>query len=561
MVKGSFIFVLHSHLPYVRKKGKWPHGEEMLFEAMVETYIPLIQALKELLNEGYHPKLTISLTPILLEQLGDAYLNGEFEKYLAVKIRACENDIKIYSGPKVIKDPEDRKKHQEIAIFYKNFYLRGKKLFEEYGKDLTKTFKELQDDGVLDIITSSATHAYLPLYEQIESIREQIKIGAATYRKYFGMNPTGIWLPECGYRPVIHNSDGTIRFPGFEDLLAEEQIQYFFTDAHVFSNANQIVTKETKLTGPYNFQQIVYEEEMMADIIDGKPTSKPYRVGKSNVKVFARDMTTSLQVWSGEYGYPGDYYYREFHAKDAISGLQYCRITHHGELGGKQLYEPLMAQQKVKEHARHFARLVEERIKTVGEETGENACIVSSYDTELFGHWWFEGVDWLKEVLVQLEISSTVAIDNARSYLQKNTVNEKISIPESSWGLGGKHYVWMNDETKWVWPVIHALAEKMKQASKDFQNPTSQQEIILNQALRELLLLQSSDWPFLITTVQAKDYAIERFLQHQERFEKLIDIVQHDHALSAEEKSFLEMTIDEDNPFSQIDYKMFGEVH
>ncbi len=560
MKKGAFIFVLHSHLPYVRKKGKWPHGEEMVYEAMAETYIPLLNALHDLLKDGYHPHLTISLTPILLEQLNDAYMKKEFVAYLESRIKACRNDVKIYSGPKVIKDLQDRKHHQELAKFYLDFYLTALHSFKtRYKKDLIKAFKELQDNGTLDIITSSATHAYLPLFYDENSINEQLKVGINTYKKYLGVAPRGIWLPECGYRPLVKDPDHNTVFQGFEEYLEKYGLQYFFTDSHVFSSASHISIREMAFIGPYNFKEVKYETEEHDDGLIEKPTYKPYTVSKSKVSVFARDTYTSLQVWSGDFGYPGDYDYREFHAKDAISGLQYCRITNHDGLGGKQLYEPERAHNKVLEHASHFASLVEGRINDIYNATGKDACIVSSYDTELFGHWWFEGVEWLKEVMKKLEKSETVELTNADRYIGANPPGERIAIPESSWGLGGGHFVWMNENTSWMWPIIHDLSARVKQASVDMPQAKGIRKTILNQALRELLLLHSSDWPFLVTTVQAKEYAIERFMEHQQRLEKLLNLAYKPGRLNDIEKTFVKQVCDTDNPFKDLDYTQFGK--
>lgn len=553
--KGAFIFVLHSHIPYVRMKGKWPHGEEMLFEVIAETYIPLLNALNELLKEGVKPQLTISLTPILLEQLNDKYMREEFVVYLKRRINACRKDIRLYSSRKIIEDKKEALAHKNLAKFYLDFYSNVLISFErKYKKNIIKGFKELQDKGVLDIITSSATHAYLPLFYSEESINEQIKVGIETYKKYFDRNPRGIWLPECGYRPLLKTNGK--RYDGFEKVLEEFNIQYFFTDAHVFSSNEFSNIKNNLIIGPYKYRVIKNNKN---NVVDEKPTFFPYTVASSSVSVFARDIDTSLQVWSSAFGYPGDYFYREFHSKDAISGLNYCRITNHNDaLVGKEIYEPDIAKQKVKEHADHFSSLVENKIKDVYKETGEYSSIVSSYDTELFGHWWFEGVDWLKQVLRNLSKSTTVDLAAADKYIKKNPPNESINMPESSWGLGGAHEVWFNDETEWIWPIIHELSDKIKNLKKDFPKARGVKKNLLNQALRELLLLHSSDWPFLISTYQAKEYATERFNQHKDRCKELLELAYSKNKYSKKEIKHIKDIMNSDNPFQDLDYKQFG---
>jgi 1,4-alpha-glucan branching enzyme len=558
--QGAFMFVLHSHLPYVRKKGRWPHGEEMLYEAMAETYVPLLNMLNDLVKEGYHPHLTLSLTPILLEQLHDKFIKAQFIKYLEERMRACKADRKLYKTDFVIKDEKDRKQHYFLADYYYNYYKKILSSFKTtYRKDLIKAFKKLQDKDVLDIITSSATHAYLPLFYDENSINEQLKVGVNTYKKYFGREPHGIWLPECGYRPLVKDEKGVKLFDGFENYLEDFNINYFFTDSHVLSPSMHTGKRQAPFFGPYTYGSFEYEEGEGYDENDS-PTYQAYKVSKSKVNMLARDKYTALQVWSGEFGYPGDYQYREFHAKDSISGLQYCKITHHNGLDGKELYEPEIAQLRVQEHADHFTHLVEDRIRELHKQTDDYVCIVSSYDTELFGHWWFEGVDWLKEVLKKMEKSEVVDVMRAGVYLNQHPPHEKVSIPESSWGLGGKHYVWMNGETEWMWPIIHDFSAKMKKASKDFPKAKGMKKAMLNQALRELLLLHSSDWPFLISTYQAKDYATERFIEHKDRFAKLLDLAYTRKRLSKEEKVFVKKIMDTDNPFSDLDYTQFGNA-
>ena len=274
--------------------------------------------------------------------------------------------------------------------------------------------------------------------------------------------------------------------------------------------------------------------------------------------VFGRDEGTGLQVWSASYGYPGDFLYREFHKKDEHSGLKYWRVTGtQVDLGHKELYDPERARGQVRTHVEHFCGLVKERLGNFQRNSGQYGIIVSAYDTELFGHWWFEGILWLKEVLRSLSRDPDVDLTTPSSYLERYPPTEAMAIPESSWGLGGAHWTWLNPETEWMWPLIHNAERTMEEMVRLYPDASGPMLEVLNQAARELLLLQASDWPFLISTGQARDYATARFQQHLARFNHLISIARRGE-LTPQDREFLAEISHLDNPFPDIDYRLFA---
>jgi 1,4-alpha-glucan branching enzyme len=280
-------------------------------------------------------------------------------------------------------------------------------------------------------------------------------------------------------------------------------------------------------------------------------------VESSDVAVYGREAKTGLQVWSAAYGYPGDFAYREFHRKDNHSGLQYWRITGVGiGLGDKDYYDPVIARGRGTDHANHFVSLVENLVADYRRDHDTPGIIVSTYDTELFGHWWFEGIDWLKDVLRLLEKSKTVGLANARGYLADYPPDEMISLPESSWGLGGGHWTWENPETEWMWPIIHQAEMRMERIVEEHPRASGVLLAFLKQASRELTLLEASDWPFLITTGQATEYASARFQQHLARFDHLAAIIESG-SPTEEDLRVLHASSDMDNPFPSIDYRSF----
>lgn len=554
--KGYFCFVLHSHLPYVRKAGRWPHGEEMVHEALAETYIPLLNALYDLKSEGLEPKLTVGLTPILVEQLADEAVREHFELYLLEKLEMIQEDVERFE-----KDEHGHLLY--LAKFYRDWYRNTLESFQErYQRDVVGAFARLLSDGNLDIITSAATHCYLPLAERDSAIYGQLKTGVESYRRRFGTNPHGIWLPECGYRPGYYKTDdGNYYKPGIEEFLADFNLMYFFTDTHVIQGGELVGKVAGDVAGPYGGppkRKLVVRDDKRPRATKAT-TFRPYYVDSSNVAVFGRDARTGLQVWSAAQGYPGDFVYREFHRKDGNSGMQYWKVTGAGvDLGDKDFYDPVPARARAVDHAHHFASLVHELVNSYYDSQKEPGIVVSAYDTELFGHWWFEGVDWLKEVLRLLARSEEVGLTTAYNYIVAYPPQEVLSIPESSWGLGGGHWTWMNPETEWMWPLIHAAERKMEQMVAKYPDVKGDLLVFLEQAARELVLLQSSDWPFLISTGQAKEYATGRFHQHVARFNHLASIVESGHP-TEEDFRFLHTTADLDNPFPNIDYRVFKE--
>ena len=552
MKKGAFTFVLHSHLPYVRKAGRWPHGEEMLHEAMAETYIPLLNALFDLKQEGCRPRLTIGLTPILLEQLADTDVMKHFDLYLLEKLELVGADMRRFQESKDTT-------LLALAEFYRDWYRGIQHAYHErYGRNLVAAFRQLQDEGNLDIITSAATHGYLPLMERNSTIYGQIKVGVETYRRHLGRNPRGIWLPECGYRPAF--TQGQWYKPGIEEFLADFNLGYFFTDTQVVAGGQLVGKVAGDVVGPYGGvpkRKLVVQADPRPEA-QVRTTKRPYYVRSASVAVYGRDERTGLQVWSAAHGYPGDFVYREFHRKDAHSGLQYWRVTGAKvDLGAKDLYQPSPAMGQVQMHADHFARIVTEEVAGHHEATGKPGIVVSAYDTELFGHWWFEGVTWLKEVLRRLDKSDVVELSTAGDYLEAYPPEEVISLPESSWGQGGGHWTWLNPDTEWMWPLIHNAESSMERLVAAHPAAEGPLRDVLNQAARELLLLESSDWPFLVSTGQAKEYASGRFQQHMARFNHLVSIVGSG-AVDDASLSFLTNVADLDNPFPGVDYRVFA---
>lgn len=561
--QGAFTFVLHSHIPYTRFAGRWPHGEEWIHEAAVETYIPLLNTLYDLKEAGVPFRLTLGITPVLAEQLADPTILDHLEQYLDVKIAACVSDRDYFTNPGT-SDPA----LCALASRYHGEFTAVKTAFQNrFNHDLIGAFRRLQDEGYLDILTSAATHAYLPLLSRESSLRAQLSTGIRTHERLFGRKPAGIWLPECAYRPAYETDDGRLR-PGLEALLAEYGLRYFFSETHAITGGQPVGVAAGDVIGPYGTIRRRYVIPPRREgVIPERPatTFRAYQVADSSVDgqpsgvcVIGRNNVVAMQVWSAELGYPGDFDYREFHKRAGTSGMRYWRVTGvKFELDQKDVYHPEWATFKIDQHAEHFAHVIGDQLRAYRtQSSGDFGLVAANFDTELFGHWWHEGVEWLGKVLRHLASSREIQLTTAAEFLEQHPPSEPLLVPESSWGSGGGHFTWDNGDTRWMWPAIHEAEQRMEILASREAAQGSDEAQVLAQAARELLLAQSSDWPFLVTTGQAREYAFQRFSTHMERFDRLatgLEMNQPDRAIAEYYQTL-------DNLFADIDYRDFRGV-
>jgi len=534
---GSFTFVLHSHIPYVLDHGVSPHGTDWLSEAAVETYLPLLETCHRLIQEGISPQITLGLTPVLVEQLIDPDFQDEFEQYLKTKIELAKRDQEQFKS--------DGSYHLAyLARYWEDWYTKSLAQFLDWhSRDIVGAFKKLQDDGHIEIITSSATHGYSPLLSQDSTVRAQIGTGVESYRRVFGKQPRGYWLPECAYRPRYEwaapalipgeSAKTPVLRKGVDEFLAEFGIEYFFADSHLLKGKMRgggvYADKFSALSELWKQfeKQFISEKEAFSPYYSYVVNSSGEPMAK--LSVFARDPATGIQVWSGEHGYPGDEWYLEFHKKHVYKdsktlGLRYWRIsTDKADIAGKGIYEPHRAERQAKIHADHFVGLVHSVLAE--QAPAGDGILCSTYDTELFGHWWFEGPQFLYHVIKAMSQSTLINRTTCSGYLDEHPNNNvQVSLPEGSWGEGGFHYIWLNDETAWAWKDIYAAEAEMLDITEKYGKEEKYQRL-LKQAARELLLLSASDWPFCISSGGAKDYSALRIRNHGDNFWAIASLV------------------------------------
>ena len=555
--KGYVSFVLHAHLPFIHHPESNDYLEESwLYEAISETYIPLLRNFKKLVDEGVNFRITMSMTPPLLSMLDNKLLQQKYINYLENLIELSEKEIKRTTF---------NEKMNNLSKYYYDRYSDDLRLFrDEFKCDLISQFKYFQDIGVLEIITCGATHGYFPiLYVNEKTVRAQIAVGVQTYERYFGKKPRGIWLPECGYVPEA------------DKYLREFGVDYAIVESHgvLYANPTPIYGTLAPIVSPQGFT------------------------------VFGRDMESSRQVWSSINGYPGDYNYRDFYrdigyeadydyikpyiAHNGVrvhTGIKYHRIT--GDTDNKDIYDVQWAKDSAERQAGHFLNSRTEQIENASHYMNKPPIVLCPYDAELYGHWWYEGPYWLYILFKKIYYDEcNFELITPSEYMDKYPEIQQCQPCRSSWGANGYSEVWLNPSNDYAHKHLHTAGDRMCELAYKFRNSydilndldkqikelkkekkpitsitssskyrnTKLQVRALNQAARELLLAQSSDWLFIITNNTMVDYAHRRIKDHIGRFTRLYNELNSGKI----DRKFLSEIEEKDSVFPDIDYRIY----
>ncbi|MFH0911848.1 MAG: 1,4-alpha-glucan branching protein domain-containing protein [Planctomycetota bacterium] len=507
---GYLALVLHAHLPYVRH----PEHEDFLeerwfFDAMTETYLPLLNVFEGLEDDGVEYHILLSLSPTLVSMMEDTLLEERYAAHLVKLLALAEREA-------------ERTRHdarfRPLALWYRDQFHRTLYWFEEkYGRRPAMAFQRLAALGHVEIMTCAATHAFLPLLRNDPgAVRAQIRTAADFHRETFGVPSEGLWLPECAY------------YPGLDAAVREAGARFFLLDTHAFDHASARLP-----AGVY------------------APLYCP-----SGVAAFGRDPESGKQVWSGKEGYPGHPDYREFYRDigydlDPASlqgllvdgtircetGIKYFRITGREH---KEPYRPGMARERAARDAGDFLHRRQEQIGRLARSMDRPPLVVAPYDAELFGHWWFEGPIFLDILFRKMHYDQeTVKTTTPGLYLQSYPTNPVVTPGGSSWGGEGHYEFWITESNQWVYPLLHDAAVILagEVDRLDGRRAAGRVGRALRQAARELLLAQGSDWTFILRTGTSPEYAGARIRDHLARFQALIGMVQNnaidERALSA----------------------------
>jgi 1,4-alpha-glucan branching enzyme len=536
MATGYLALILHAHLPFVRHPEHEEFFEEdWFFEAITESYLPLLAMMERLVQDEVPFKLTMTVTPTLSAMLQDQLLRERYLRYLDRAIALAEREV--------VRN-RDHEKLRTLAEFYHRHFARSREHFLHWNGDLLGVFRRLQNEGCVELAASAATHGLLPLLQQSpEAVRAQVRVGCDSYRETFQADPAGFWLPECAYHP------------GIENILQEANLRWFVVDAHGL------------MFGDPRPRRAIYA-----------PCYTP-----AGPAAFGRDRDSSRQVWSAAEGYPGDPTYREFYRDIGFelplehlwpgassplrkfTGLKYHRIT--GRHGEKEFYDPAAAARVAEAHAAHFLSARQEQLDGL-RALDFDPIIVAPFDAELFGHWWFEGPQFLEAFLRKaahahqdLRLTSKehygqpdFQLTTPTQFLAGHPTQQTISPAASTWGENGHLGVWLDATNSWIYPHLYSAADRMTKLARAHRDGGSETiDRVLKQLARELLLAQASDWAFLIRTGTAKHYATKRVTEHLARFNRL-----HGECVRGNiDEGFLANCEWRDNIFPEIDWRQY----
>jgi 1,4-alpha-glucan branching enzyme len=545
--QGSLVIVLHAHLPY--GLGHNLMEEHWLYEAAAETYMPLLRMARRLTDAGITPNLAISFTPVLLEQLADERFKRGLGEHLETLIDLAASELKM----------RRRRGEKELAAaaqLWLEYYSEALDYFRDViDQDLPGAFRDGARDGAVELLTSAATHGYLPLIGLDDNVRAQIELGVRTYQHHFGAAPRGFWLPECGFRPAGYWQP-PVEIAGLEahqrrgvgDFLRQLGIDYFFIDQ-----------PQLKMSPPhYSDNSPLRVHRLLSQPLNQRPLG-----------IYARDFDVTSRVWQAEGGYPGDFFYLDFHKKTEEGKFRLWRVTGDKvDMADKEPYLPERARQRIAAHAEDFVSVLGDALRRNHQATGEDAIVVATFDAELFGHWWFEGVAWLEEVARLVARTPGLACDTPARHFDDHPPNWYVDLRESSWGRNNDHSVWLNEDGLWTWRNLYEAETGMQRLGRllDGREIAADVAAVLRQTMRELLLLEGSDWPFMISTWSTRDHAEWRAVCHFNDFRRLALMVERamlGDPLGPEDWEYLKQTSERDALFANLDLNLFwrGRFH
>ena len=521
----DFVLALHSHLPLVLRHGRWPHGSDWLCEAALDTYLPLIEKVGELAARGIRAPLTVSVSPVLANQLADPAFAPELDAFIAQRLEACGE------ARRTLPETGDAGL-LPLVDFWEARYRHLRERFNAEGRDIVAALARLAAAGRIELMTCAATHGYLPLLGREESVHLQLAVAQAEHQRLFGRASAGCWVPECAYRPRGWWQPAGAPHPGMragiEEHLAAAGFRYFFTDPHLAQAGSALGGYADVPPGAERLDAARRELSRYRGDGARRTPNRAYLVGAAGaagrVAVLIRDPRSSMQVWSRDLGYPGDAWYLEFHKIRWPGGLKFWRVSAPGsDLGAKRPYDPAAALAQAALHASHFASLLGGIRPTGG--TDADGVIAVPFDAELFGHWWFEGVDFLTAVYRDLAGGGLVQPVTASEHLDRHPPRVTVDLSDGSWGAGGDDGMWLNARTAWTWERLWRLEDRFWSVAP-LALALPEARAVLAQATRELLLAQASDWQFIITTGAVSDYAERRFALHAGDAELLVGILE-----------------------------------
>lgn len=528
-MKNRINFIFHAHLPFVRHP-EYPKflEEDWLYEAMNESYIPLLRMMFKLRRDEIPFKLTFSLSPTLCSMLSDELLNERFLAYL---------DEHIELGDKEVERLRDDEEKRVLASHYRDELVANKTFYvDECQGMILNAFNQLSNAGLLELTTTAATHAFLPAYKDYPlAINAQIETGVLEHNRFFDRMSDGFWLPECGY------------YPGLENLLKRHNISWVSLSGQAIA-----LSPDKPERGSYS------------------PVKCP-----NGLYCFVRDENLSSLVWSSSEGYPTDSNYRDFYRDigfdlpmdyirpyvhepevRSFTGFKYYAVT--DRTADKKVYNLKVAEEIVQMNAKNFLYNVRKRTMNLKDVLDMDPVYTISFDAELFGHWWYEGVKWLDAVIRLSAKDDDMQLICPVDFIREGFEVQTLRPSASSWGELGYNAVWVDSSSNaWLYRHTFKAIERMTELAERFPDQKSLKQRFLNQAARETLLLMASDWPFIIHNKTSAEYALKRVEGHIEN----LNLVYDNMCKNAVNTEWLVKAEKRNNLFKHLDYNIMNSSH
>ncbi len=523
--QGLVALVLHAHLPWVRHPEHATFLEETwLFEAITESYLPLLETFERLTADEVPCRVALSLSPSLCAMLLDPLLQARYLRHLESRIELAERELH--------RTRDDARFQPLAARHHATFTAARRRLVDRHHGDLIGAFTHLADAGVVRLMTTAATHGLLPLLAPTpQAVTAQVAVGMAEFRRVFGREPAGFWLPECGY------------FAGLDTTLAAAHVRFVCVESDAVALASSAPA--------YGVYAPIY--------------------CPAGVAAFARDAAASTQVWSATAGYPGDPAYRDFYrdigfdlayeyvrpylpptGERVATGLKYHRVTGAGDR--KEPYDPALARATAARHAAHYVGFCAGETARLAEAFDRPPLLTVPFDAELFGHWWHEGPLWLELLCREIATDARLRLVTPDEYLDAYPTNQVTEPNPGTWGAHGHHEVWLTEANDWIYRHLHHAAQRMVVLARRHATAEGAVRRALDQAARELMLAQASDWPFMISRGTTVAYATKRVTDHLARFTRLADDVDRDTI----DVAWLDAIAAADALFPSVDYRVFA---
>ncbi len=479
--------MLNAHFPYVRHAGRWPHGEEALHAVIAESYVPLLAMLLDHQRAHGALPLTVSISPVLLEQLADPHVMRDVDGWITAYQTRAVADLHRFNA----------------ANDGHNSYLA--RFYGDWIGNVAHTFRDRFDGNLLaalrgalgsaaDVLLAPATYAYLP-HLSPPAVRAQIKAGALSLVRHVRRRPAGLWLPGGGMGALDRS------------VVKELQLRYAVAPAQGIANTCN-----------------------------------------GCLPVFVADRALAEHVHAPTIGYGGDGLYREFYRHDPQSGFAYWRVTSIDvPLDQKAPYDPYLAFARADEHAAHWVGAIRQRLQALAQHA-DAPTLVLAFDAELFGHWWFEGVHWLRRVLEQIPKTDAITL---------TTVGHLGQPPIIDTAPPATHPLFDDESLLLLRQQIAAATDRLMNVVEQHAAAKGTAASLLTQAARELLLAQGSDWAALIATGTAPDYAERRVREHVDRLDRLLHWAEHD-PNSADAARYLDQIAAQDDLFPSLNYHVFA---